>query len=351
MKERVAIDRIKYFNIDNLQYPIHLRVDLTGKCNQNCFWCFYHGGYDKKQKVERIKDLREQVLQTAGFLQFLDSARSIVRAITISGGGEPLIHPKIDLILEKIIKSGFKFGVITNLSMKLEDSTIKLLRKAQWIRVSVDGCTKDTYNKIHRPKDEDAFFNVTNNMLSLYDNELTIGASFLIHKINEHEIGDFINFAWQNHFNYVQFKSVYDETWGYNYDEKKVEEIDLQIKELITLFPKIKIFGNLKNRINAMRYKVKDNVSCQISRYRIQLGADGYLYPCCMFKYVKKYRYGSIYTNTFKEIMDSKKRHYVDFNLQIDKCPPCWDKPFQDILIKEYKVKDYNGNEVDVEFV
>ena len=90
-----------------MKYPIHIQIDPSGACNQRCIYCFYHGGYDKRQKVLRIEDIRKQSIKTEPLLNFLDDCRDIVRAVTLVGGGEPLIHPDIEQILKKLFYKWF----------------------------------------------------------------------------------------------------------------------------------------------------------------------------------------------------------------------------------------------------
>ena len=299
----------------------------------------------------RIEDIRKQSIKTEPLLEFLDDCRDIVKAITLVGGGEPLIHPDIDKILKKIIGCGFRFGVITNLGMKLSKDVIKSLRMADWIRVSLDAGTPNTYWKLHRPSNSDAY-NIIMNNISKLKNYTTIGLSFLVHEKNKHEIIDFYNLAFKHIIKgYLQFKPVYDETQGFNYTDKEINDIDTTIN-LLPKFKQVKIIGGLRKRIETLRWKPENDCFCEISKYRIQLGSDGYLYPCCMYKYSEEYRYGSIYDNTFKEIMNSTQRNKVDVKLKIKECPPCWDKPFQPtISFDKWKMIDRKGDEVDLDFV
>lgn len=354
MNDRTAINKIEYHNLKNMKYPTHIQIDPCGICNQSCIWCFYHGGYDDKQKVDRIEDIRNKWIKTEPLLKFLDSCRNIVRAVTLVGGGEPLIHPDIEKILKKIVGCGFKFGVITNLSMKLPYEVTQLLRMADWIRVSLDAGTANTYWKLHQPNDADAYSNVMNNIAKL-NNYTTIGLSFLVHEQNRHEIEDFYNLAKKKLIKgYLQFKPVYDESQGFNYTEEEITKIDKRIN-LLPKFKQVEIIGGLKKRIETLKWKPEEYALCRITDYRIQLGADGYLYPCCMYKYVKEYRYGSIYNKKgyiFTNIMSSVQRAKVDYKLKIEKCPPCWDKPIQPTIFNEkLEMIDRTGNEVDLEFV
>jgi MoaA/NifB/PqqE/SkfB family radical SAM enzyme len=57
------------------------------------------------------------------------------RAITLSGGGEPTMHKNFNHILELLLNSGIKIGLITN-GLRLGTVAPTLLRRITWVRIS-----------------------------------------------------------------------------------------------------------------------------------------------------------------------------------------------------------------------
>ena len=71
--------------------------------------------------------------------------------IRISGGGEPMLHPKAVELMEYAKKVGAKVGLITNGSIFTEESSTRLLEaQVDMIEFSVDAGDPKTYSKVRR---------------------------------------------------------------------------------------------------------------------------------------------------------------------------------------------------------
>lgn len=71
--------------------------------------------------------------------------------IRISGGGEPMLHPKAVELVEYAKKVGAKVGLITNGSRFTEESSIKLLEaQVDMIEFSVDAADPETYGRVRK---------------------------------------------------------------------------------------------------------------------------------------------------------------------------------------------------------
>ena len=72
--------------------PIHVRIKPTNKCNHNCNYCSYQNSYGQLGKDMRVAD--EIPLDKMNEI-INDCAEMGVKAITFSGGGEPLLYKGI----------------------------------------------------------------------------------------------------------------------------------------------------------------------------------------------------------------------------------------------------------------
>jgi radical SAM protein with 4Fe4S-binding SPASM domain len=71
--------------------------------------------------------------------------------IRLSGGGEPMLHPKILELIEYAKKAGAKIGLITNGSKFNEKNSRALLKaNVDMVEFSVDAADKDTYAKVRK---------------------------------------------------------------------------------------------------------------------------------------------------------------------------------------------------------
>ena len=116
-------DKIASFRDDIITAPIYVRIKPTNICNHACRFCVYSDG------TTRPKDRPDLHLQ-AGMhtsmnerdvmprdkaLELIEDLSNIgTKAVTFSGGGEPLLHKDIVEIMTKTLSSGLDLSIITN---------------------------------------------------------------------------------------------------------------------------------------------------------------------------------------------------------------------------------------------
>ena len=104
--------------------PIHVNWLPTNRCNLNCPFCSC-AKRDKGQEMPLMEALK--VIHDFGDLG--------CKAVTITGGGEPLCHPHLTEMIEQFVECGMDVGLVTNglLLDRLNETTLGLLT---WCRVS-----------------------------------------------------------------------------------------------------------------------------------------------------------------------------------------------------------------------
>ncbi|MBN1700135.1 MAG: radical SAM protein [Spirochaetales bacterium] len=106
--------------------PVHVQLNPTNRCNQRCAWCSCSNR------------------DTAKELSFDDTVDIMTRfkklgckSVTITGGGEPLLHPKINDIIEYIHeKLRIKTGLVTN-GIRAGDLSRNNWNRLTWVRFSL----------------------------------------------------------------------------------------------------------------------------------------------------------------------------------------------------------------------
>lgn len=327
---RVSASKI-LLNIDWIRrdiLPVHLQVDLCGTCNQRCKWCFFKGGLDSNTGVWRDKELRKHILPApvANRITREHWNYGFGRAITFVGGGEPLLHPRITSILNNTQQP---MGIITNLAVKISPGLKEALQRCKWIRVSLDATTKETYERLHGV---DMFQLVLDNMDKVRARVFGMfGISYLVHPDNVEEIAALGEIATLVKANYIQFKPVYSEEEPVPYStlQKQIERLKLDFGG--------EIIDDYEERIRILKgQKAYPHLRCAVPYYRIQVSADGNVYPCCIYKYSPEYSYGSVLLKSLTEVVLSDRAKRINEKLLIDSCPPCWDKDVQ-ITIYDFK--------------
>ena len=129
-------DRIEALRAGDTTAPIHIRVKPTNVCNHSCSYCAYRADDLSLGSDMNVRDRipREKMLELIE-----DFISMGVRAVTFSGGGEPMLYPHIVETVERLAEGGIKIGSLTNgsrLNGKVADA---FARHATWVRVSIDG--------------------------------------------------------------------------------------------------------------------------------------------------------------------------------------------------------------------
>lgn len=119
-------DLIQEIEAHSRLLPVHIQFLPTNRCNLNCKFC---------SCAERDKDLEMDI----------DLARRIIgeckkagtKAVTITGGGDPLMYPHFSELIDCFHENDIKIGLVCN-GILLEKADVAALKKITWCRISND---------------------------------------------------------------------------------------------------------------------------------------------------------------------------------------------------------------------
>lgn len=190
--------------------PVSINLDLTSACNFSCPHCVDSKIINTGKYLE-IEDIKRtvEILQSHGLL-----------SIILLGGGEPTIHKDFGKIVSFIKSRGLQLGIVTNGSRLLQIANIvDLLGKEDWLRISIDAGSEETFVKSHRPKTDVTLYDILQKArdIKLRNPLITLGYSFVIVwegiDINGHELCHNVaemavaaKLACEYSFDYISFK-------------------------------------------------------------------------------------------------------------------------------------------------
>jgi len=109
--------------------PYHIQLYPTHKCNRNCHYCVL-------SKLDRTVEMHfDEICALLRHFWFLGT-----RAVTLTGGGEPTLHPKFWEIVAFCYNEGIETGLVTNGDFL--HNAPNIAHTLTWIRMSVNDITK-----------------------------------------------------------------------------------------------------------------------------------------------------------------------------------------------------------------
>jgi MoaA/NifB/PqqE/SkfB family radical SAM enzyme len=116
-------------------HPILAHIIPMRRCNLSCAYCNEYDDHSKPVAIELVNQRLDRLAELG------------TNVITISGG-EPLLHPDLDLVIERIRHHGMIAGMITN-GYLLTAERIKRLNRAglDHLQISIDNVMPDEVSK------------------------------------------------------------------------------------------------------------------------------------------------------------------------------------------------------------
>jgi len=272
--------------------PIHVQYIPTNKCNLNCGICSYS---DRDKNLEISLEQSKKIFETLSYLG--------TKAMTITGGGEPLKHPHINEMIDSLEKKDIKVGLVTNgLLLRILDSHKNLT----WCRISSSDDRIPAYNSIKH---------------ALSINPDTDWAfSHVVTKNPNYEIIEgVIDFANEYNFTHVRLVS----------DLLDLDNVDMEQAKI-----NIKLSGIDDGKVIYQERKdsTQGTEKCYISLLKPVISPEG-VFPCCGTNYaikgskrkpIKKMKMGKV--ENLASILDSQKH----FNGSV--CDTCYYSQYNKFL-------------------
>jgi len=179
-------DKLKAIRQGVRTAPLYIRLKPTNVCNHRCYYCSYADDVLGLRDDVNPKDYIPWEKMREIIYDFGDMG---VKAITFSGGGEPLVYPYILQAMTALLEKGIDISIITN-GQLLKDELAQVLTKAKWVRISLDAATEETYAGIRRIS-LDSFKKVCKNIehfSRIKPGKCEFGINFVINHENADEV-------------------------------------------------------------------------------------------------------------------------------------------------------------------
>jgi MoaA/NifB/PqqE/SkfB family radical SAM enzyme len=267
-----------------------------------------------------------------------------VRAVQVTGGGEPTVHPHFDQFCSEILEKKIGLAVVTN-GLLLKQKRAELLAQADWVRISIDCGNAVSYGKIRDvPYDE---YNIVaenvRRLASIPNRKTVLGLGFVVTKDNYTELYEGCRQFKEWGADNVRISAVFQND-GHNYFAGIHEAILEQIQQCLTLGDdKFKVFNNFDLRYGDLEQGTPDYSFCPYMHMTTYIGGDQNVYTCCVNAYNNRGMVGSIKDRRFKDLWDGQGKREFFGGFDAKNCERCMfneKNRFINSLLREPTVHD-----------
>lgn len=299
-----------------LAAPLVVDLDPTTVCDLACPECIsadvlHHGQISSDRIVELAGEL----------------ARSGVRAVVLIGGGEPLLHRSIDRVTRVLHEAGIALGLVTNGTM-IGHHLDALAERLDWVRVSVDAGTRETYDRFRPGRRRTGVFPlVVSNMRRYAERKRgRLGYSFLLMQrfaadgsvtdTNYHEVFEAGRLAKEIGCDYFELKAMLDDDhFTVNQRAEDVAAVQAQLARLRELEDDgfTLLFSSNWTAVEEGLDPVqpKEYTSCHVAELRTTITPSG-VYVCPYHRGDDVGRIGDIATASFERMWAEADTAAVD---------------------------------------
>jgi len=116
-------------------HPLLAHIIPVRRCNLSCTYCNEFDDFSKPVPTEEM-------------FRRIDKLGALGTSVVTISGGEPLLHPALDDVIERIRQNGMIAGLITN-GYHLVAERIQRLNRAglEWLQISIDNVSPDEVSK------------------------------------------------------------------------------------------------------------------------------------------------------------------------------------------------------------
>jgi len=293
--------------------PIHIRIKPTNMCNHRCRYCAYRNDDMQLGKDMVIKDF----IPENKMLEIIDDISEMgVKAVTFSGGGEPLFYPYILDALRKLKDTKIKFAILTNGGLLSGEVAELFARYASWVRVSMDGWDDESYVKYRGVKSGE-YTKIMNNIYNFKKlmGKCILGISIIVDKDNADHLYEMITNLKKAGADSVKISPCIISNNGNEnneYHNTIFSIVKEQINEAKINYQNLEIFDDYHNQLETFEKKYR---WCPYLQILPVIGADLNIYPCQDKAYnLEEGLIGTIRDKRFKDFWFNDKSKFFKIN-------------------------------------
>ncbi len=302
-------EKIQALKEGRITPPLHIRIKPTNTCNHKCWYCGYQNDDAAISLGEGVK-LRDRIREEKMREISSDLIEMGVKAVTFTGGGEPLTYKHIAEFADRLLTGGIKVGMLTNGALLTGDKAQALADRASWVRVSMDGWDDESYEKYRGVKGGE-HTKISNNLrdFARIKGRTTLGISLNVDKDNYSHIYEFARHMRDLGVDHLKISGCVVSNSG-DENNKYHAPFFNQTNEIIAKakseledghFGIVNLYHVMPSRFD------KEYTTCPFAQFLVVIGADENVYTCQDKAYTESGLLGSIKEKSFKEFWASEE--------------------------------------------
>jgi len=303
-------DKLDQMREGNVTPPVHIRIKPTNTCNHRCWYC----GYQSDTSIALGQEMetrdfipREKMIEISN-----DLVEMGVKAVTFSGGGEPLTYRYIEEFAGRLLDGGVKVAMLTNGSLLNKNRAKVFADRATWVRVSMDGWDNESYTYYRGTKGSE-YTKITDNLRAFASikGKTVLGVSLNVDIKNAEHVYDFAAEMKDCGVDHLKVCGCIVSNQGETnnrYHAPFFKETERQIKKAqadfnSTHFKVFNVYHEMAERFD------KSYSTCPFTQFLTIIGADLNIYTCQDKAYTQGGTLGCIRDKTFKELWADPEFH------------------------------------------
>lgn len=217
----ILIDN-KFFPKKNLQSGT-LRIVLTTQCNYKCKYCFAEGEEDKQVRIIPFEKLKP-ILKTAKEFG--------INKIKLTGG-EPLLYPEMEALLEYIRQIDIPYvDLTTNISL-LNEKNIELLNRYQVnaLTLSLNTLEKEKYEYLSGFSNFDLVKENLERTIRAFKGKIRVNCIIFDEKYKEKDYQSIIHLCQENNLGMRLIEPSVVDGFPITYTKEKFEKFTNQLRK------------------------------------------------------------------------------------------------------------------------
>lgn len=304
--------------------PVYVRIKPTNACNHHCYYCSYAdqdlGLRSKVNARDRIPWPKlQEIINDLGDMG--------VKAVTFSGGGEPLLYPEIAAAMQAILDQGIDLSIISN-GQLLQGQIAQVLKHAKWVRISLDAADAESYARIRRIP-LSSFQEVADNIKDfarIKSADCELGINFVINHENAGQVYDIAKLVrdWGvNHIKYTARITADLENYHRPFRQEAIAQLHRAEAELAC--PSFAVINKYEDDFRFSTIFSRSYEECWVKEFITVIAADCKVYFCHDKAYVNNGVVGDLQHGSFRELWFSPEviKRYQEFDAGKECCHHC----------------------------